>query len=62
MLVDGAERSHELEWDADEEIQVEARPVEEVLALARSGGIVHSLVLNALMLFEPQWRARQGKR
>ncbi len=62
VLVDGAERSHELEWDADEEIQVEARPVEEVLALARSGGIVHSLVLNALMLFEPQWRARQGKR
>lgn len=62
VLVDDAERSHELEWDADEEIQVVARPVEEVLALARSGGIVHSLVLNALMLFEPQWRAMQGKR
>jgi hypothetical protein len=34
---------------------VEPRPADEVLALARSGGITHALVLNALMLFEPHW-------
>ena len=59
VFVEGAVRSHDLEWDTDEEIQITLQPVEEVLALARSGGIVHSLVLNALMLFEPHWRARK---
>lgn len=58
VLVEGAERSHDLEWDPDEEIQVETMPVETVLGLARTGGITHALVLNALMLFEAQWRAR----
>jgi 8-oxo-dGTP pyrophosphatase MutT (NUDIX family) len=60
VWVEAAVRSHGLEWDADEEIQVETRPVEEVLALARSGGITHALVLNALMLFEGRWRAARG--
>ena len=59
VWVEGAVRSHELEWDADEEIRVETRPVEEVLALAHRGGITHALVLNALMLFEGQWRAER---
>jgi ADP-ribose pyrophosphatase len=59
VFVDAAVKSHELAWDADEEIHVTTQPVDEVLALARSGGIVHGLVLNALMLFEPHWRARQ---
>lgn len=59
VFVDAAVKSHDLEWDADEEIHVATLPVEEVMALARSGGITHSLVLNALMLFEPHWRARK---
>jgi 8-oxo-dGTP pyrophosphatase MutT (NUDIX family) len=59
VWVDGAVRSHEQEWDADEEIRVETRPVEEVLALAHRGGITHALVLNALMLFEAAWRAER---
>ena len=61
VLVEGAVRSHAIEWDADEEIQVMALPVDEVLALARNGGIGHALVLNALMLFEPHWRSLQPK-
>lgn len=61
VLVEGATKAHELEWDQDEEIHIETRPVAEVLELARSGGIVHALVLNALMLFEPHWRARQQR-
>ncbi|MBL9189157.1 MAG: NUDIX hydrolase [Opitutaceae bacterium] len=59
VLVEGAVRAHGCAWDADEEIAVTAEPVERVLALAHSGGIFHSLVLNALMLFEPHWRARR---
>jgi ADP-ribose pyrophosphatase len=59
VLVEGATKSHDLEWDTDEEIQVTTQPVDDVLALARSGGIVHGLVLNALMLFEPHWLARK---
>lgn len=57
VFVEAATKSHELEWDQDEEIQVLTKPVEEVLALAHAGGITHGLVLNALMLFEPHWRA-----
>lgn len=60
VWVDGAVRSHGVEWDADEEIQLETRPVEEALALARNGGITHALVLNALMLFEARWRAARS--
>ncbi len=58
VLVEDAVRTAALEWDADEEIEVDPRPVAEVLALARSGGITHALVLNALFLFEPYWRAK----
>jgi 8-oxo-dGTP pyrophosphatase MutT (NUDIX family) len=59
VLVESAVRAHGLEWDADEEIEITTEPVEQVLALARSGGICHSLVLSALLLFEPHWRARR---
>lgn len=57
VLVEAAVPSHDLNWDPDEEIHVTTEAVDNVLALARSGGIVHGLVLNALLLFEPQWRA-----
>lgn len=56
VLVEEAEAGAALAWDADEEIEVRLLPVEDVLALARNGGITHSLVLNALFLFEPVWR------
>lgn len=46
-----------MQWDQDEEIEMITLPVEEVFALARSGGITHALVLNALFLFEPIWDA-----
>ena len=60
VFVAQAEKTHDLEWDPDEELQVTTLPVADVLALARSGGIDHSLVLNALMLFEAHWRVSQG--
>ncbi len=58
LLVEGAVKTHELDWDPDEEMQVTLEPAESVLTRARNGGITHALVLNALMLFEPHWRAR----
>ncbi len=61
VFVEAAVQSHALEWDADEEIHVTTQPIAEVLALAHAGGIVHSLVLNALMLFEAHWRTLQAK-
>jgi 8-oxo-dGTP pyrophosphatase MutT (NUDIX family) len=60
VFVEEAVRSAALEWDADEEIEIVMRPAAELLALARAGGITHALVLNALFLFEPHWRARNG--
>lgn len=61
VLVEGARRSAELEWDPDEEFEIMTRPVDEVYALARSGGITHALVLDALLLFQPHWdRLRPG--
>ncbi len=61
VLVEDAERTAELEWDETEELEVTTLPVEEVLAQARNGGITHSLVLNALFLLEPRWRAHRGE-
>lgn len=58
VLVEGAVKTHDLEWDADEEIHVTLEPAETVLAKARNGGITHALVLNALMLFEAHWKGR----
>lgn len=58
VLVEGATRTHDLEWDPDEELHVLTEPAEDVIALAHAGGITHGLVLNALMLFEPHWRKR----
>ena len=60
VLVEGAVRTAELDWDENEEIEVTALPVDEVLALAHNGTITHGLVLNALFLFEPHWRERKG--
>jgi len=60
VFVEDAVQSAALEWDADEEISVVAVPADEVLAQARAGGITHALVLNALFLFEPYWRAKNA--
>ncbi len=61
VLVEDAVQSAALEWDPDEEIGVTTVPVDDVLAQTRAGGITHALVLNALFLFEPHWRALSAK-
>lgn len=58
ILVEQATALKPVAWDHDEEIEVLLFPIDEVFALARSGQITHSLVLNALFLFEPIWREK----
>jgi hypothetical protein len=41
-------------------MEIAAVPVADVYTRARAGGITHSLVLDALLFFEPLWRARRG--
>jgi 8-oxo-dGTP pyrophosphatase MutT (NUDIX family) len=61
VLVEEVRRAHGLDWDRDEEFEILTKPVDEVYALARSGGITHAMVLDALLLFAPHWeKLRQG--
>ncbi|MBC8040395.1 MAG: NUDIX hydrolase [Opitutaceae bacterium] len=55
VLVTGATATSALAWDPDEEMEVQAVPVEDVYRWAWEGRITHSLVLNALLLFAPHW-------
>ena len=55
VLVEGVQRSAELDWDADEEIEILTMPVDEVYQMAGTGKITHSLVLDALLFFSPRW-------
>jgi ADP-ribose pyrophosphatase len=62
IFIENAVCTSPMSWDDDEEIEVTTLPVEQVLSMARSGLITHSLVLNALFLFEPYWRERHRSR
>lgn len=58
VLVENATLTHDLDWDPDEELEVELHPVDDVLTMARTGKITHSLIIAALMQFEGVWRSR----
>ncbi len=45
----------EQQWDAHEELEVRLFPVDEVYAMAARGEIIHSLVVNALFHYYPEW-------
>ncbi len=61
ILVENVRLESGPDWDPDEELEVILKPVEEVYALAYSGGITHALVLNGLFLFLPHWvKLRDG--
>jgi 8-oxo-dGTP pyrophosphatase MutT (NUDIX family) len=55
VLVENARPVADLDWDPDEEFEIMTKPVDEIYTLARSGGITHAMVLNALLLFAPHW-------
>ena len=55
VLVENVQRTAQIDWDSDEEIEVLTAPVDQVYAWARSGKVTHSLVLDALLFFAPRW-------
>lgn len=62
VLAEHARLTESVEWDEHEEIVTKAIPIQEVYQMVADGEIFHSLVLNALLLFYPEWeriRARQ---
>jgi hypothetical protein len=59
--VENARPLADLEWDPDEEFEILTKPVEEVYALARAGGITHAMVLDALLLLVPHWEKMRGR-
>lgn len=61
VLVEEAVLKSEVNWDQDEEIEVTLAPVDQVMEWARNGKIRHSLVVNALFLFEPIWARMKEK-
>ncbi len=61
VLVENARPMADLEWDPDEEFEIITKPVEEIYALAGSGGITHAMVLNALLLFAPHWEKLKSR-
>ncbi len=61
VLVEGARRVGETQFDANEEIEISTAPVEEVLRFAHEGRITHALVLDALFFLQRWWsEARKG--
>ncbi len=61
VLIEGARKEKEIDWDSHEELETVILDVEEAFSLAREGGITHSLVIDAFFFFLPHWeRIRDG--
>ncbi|MEM9158295.1 MAG: NUDIX hydrolase [Verrucomicrobiota bacterium] len=62
VLAEDCELTSELEWDPHEELELRLVEIDEVYAMANRGEIFHSLNLNALLLFYPEWLKIQNRR
>lgn len=62
VLAERARLTHDLSWDEHEEIVAKAVPIDEVYRMAQRGEIFHSLALNALLLFYPEWEKIRARR
>ena len=60
VLVENVHLGAGLEWDPDEGMEIMLKPVDEVYAMAYTGGITHAMVLDALLLFTPHWAKLRG--
>ncbi len=58
VLAEGVTPTARRSWDEHEEIEVKLFPLAEVYAMAHRGEIIHSLALNALLLYYPSWRGK----
>lgn len=61
VLAEGAVQTADTAWDPHEEIEVKAVPIGEAFSMAHAGGITHSLALNALLLYYPEWLKIQAR-
>lgn len=55
VVAEGVTLTAEQDWDPHEEIEMRLFPIDKVYEMAMSGEIIHSLVLNALFRYYPQW-------
>ena len=62
VLAEKASKTADLQWDEHEEISTKTVPIERVFDMVQSGEIFHALVLNALLLFYPEWEKIQARR
>ena len=62
IVVPDVQLAESTDWDADEELSLTLAPIDDVLAMGRSGQITHALMLNMLFLLEPWWRQRARER
>ncbi|MDQ8205299.1 NUDIX hydrolase [Pelagicoccus sp. SDUM812003] len=62
VLADHVTPTGSLAWDEHEELETRLFAMDDVYAMAQRGEIAHSLVLNALFLFYPEWQRRQARR
>lgn len=62
VLAERASKTADQKWDEHEEIETKTVPIDRVFEMAQTGEIFHSLVLNALLLFYPEWRKIQARR
>lgn len=62
IVVPDVQLADSTDWDADEELSLTLAPIDDVLAMGRSGQITHALMLNMLFLLEPWWRQRARER
>ncbi len=60
VFIEDARRVHGTDWDGHEELETVVLGVDEAFALARNGGITHSLVIDAFFFFAPYWERLKG--
>ncbi|MDB4473649.1 NUDIX hydrolase [Opitutaceae bacterium] len=62
IVVPDVQLADSTDWDADEELSLTLAPIDDILAMGRSGQITHALMLNMLFLLEPWWKQRARER
>lgn len=62
VLAEGVAPTGEQDWDHHEEIEVRLFPIDTVYEMAAKGEIIHSLVMNALFHYYPEWLKRKARR
>ena len=62
VLAEGVECHREQNWDEHEEIEIKTVPLDEVYRMAHAGEITHSLMLNTLFMYYPEWERHKRRR